>query len=63
MDDSSYSGKELMAKLGIVHRPTFLYSYLRPALDAGIIEMTVPDKPRSSLQRCRLTPKGLTIKS
>ena len=29
------------------------------ALAAGLIEMTLPDKPRSSKQRYRITPPGL----
>jgi ATP-dependent DNA helicase RecG len=32
--------------------------YLAPAIDAGLIEMTIPDKPRSSKQKYRLTEKG-----
>jgi len=31
---------------------------LNPLLDAGLAEMTTPDKPRSSKQRYRLTSKG-----
>jgi ATP-dependent DNA helicase RecG len=31
---------------------------LKPLLDAAFIEMTLPEKPRSSKQRYRLTPKG-----
>ena len=33
-------------------------TYLSPALQAGLIEMTIPDKPRSSKQRYRLTTAG-----
>ena len=51
-------GKSLMDTVGISHRPTFLYSYLQPALNAGLVEMTIPDKPRSSKQKNRLTDKG-----
>jgi hypothetical protein len=47
-----------MTKLALNHRPTFLYSYLQPALKAGLIEMTVPDKPRAKNQKYRLTAKG-----
>ena len=36
----------------------FRRAYLLPALQAGLIEMTIPDKPRSSRQRYRLTPAG-----
>ncbi len=32
--------------------------YLKPALDDGLIEMTIPDKLNSRLQKYRLTDKG-----
>lgn len=44
--------------VGIKHRPTFRANYLRPALEAGFIEPTIPDKPNSRLQRYRLTASG-----
>lgn len=47
------SAKELMDRVGIRHRPTFRENYLLPALNAGLIEMTVPDKPNSSKQKYR----------
>lgn len=53
---------ELMKMVGIKHRPTFLYNYLQPALDVGLIEMTIPDKPKSSKQKYRLTVKRKQIK-
>jgi hypothetical protein len=48
------SAVECMKKLGLAHRPTFRRNYLQPALDAGLIERTVPDKPNSRLQRYRV---------
>lgn len=42
-----------MKKLGLSHRPTFRQNYLQPALDAGLIERTLPDKPNSRLQKYR----------
>ncbi len=58
LGDRTISGQELMEAVGLQHRPTFLYSYLHPSLSKGVIEMTLPNKPRSSKQRYRLTVKG-----
>jgi ATP-dependent DNA helicase RecG len=54
--------KELMEKLQIKHRPTFLYNYIRPAIDFGLIEMTVPNKPNSKNQKYRLSNVGRNYK-
>ena len=43
------------------NRTRFRKTILRPLLDAGLIEMTIPDKPRSSKQRYRLTAKGRKV--
>jgi len=53
---------ELMELSGIKHRPTFLYNYIQPALDLGLLEMTIPEKPNSRLQKYRLTKKGMSLK-
>lgn len=45
------SGNEIMKLLDLRHRPTFRSNYLLPAIKAGFIEMTIPDKPKSSKQR------------
>ena len=58
MDKGEYSTSDLMAQLQLKHRPTFIYNYMQPALKAGLIEMTIPDKPNSKYQRYRLTEKG-----
>ena len=56
--DRESSAGELRQAVGITHRPTFRENYLHPALDAGLIERTIPDKPSSRLQRYRLTEAG-----
>lgn len=49
---------QLQKALGLKHRPTFKENYLKPALAERLIEMTVPDKPSSRLQKYRLTDAG-----
>lgn len=49
---------QLQAAVQLAHRSHFMAAYIRPALESGLIEMTIPDKPRSHDQRYRLTPKG-----
>lgn len=39
-------------------RKSFRELYLAPALEAGLIEFTIPDKPNSRLQAYRLTQRG-----
>jgi len=55
---SEMSRNQLQDRLSLKHRVNFTDKYLNPALDAGLIEMTIPDKPRSSKQKYRLTAKG-----
>jgi hypothetical protein len=57
------SASELMKNLGLSHRPTFRNNYLHPALAKGLIEMTIPDKPNSRLQKYRITQKGIYAKT
>ena len=45
------SANELMEHVGLKHKLTFRDNYLKPALELGLILMTVPDKPKSSKQK------------
>lgn len=49
---------ELMEALGLADRRHFTITYLQPGINAGLIEMTVPDRPRTPRQRYRLTSLG-----
>ena len=51
--------RQLQEALRLQHEDHLRETYLLPALRAGLIEMTIPDKPRSSRQRYRLTSAGL----
>ena len=58
LGEQTLSLRELMPTLGLSHRPNFLVLHLRPALDAQLLQMTLPDKPQSRLQKYRLTASG-----
>ncbi len=53
LGNRTWSALECMNKLGLAHRPTFRQNYLQPALNAHLIERTLPDKPNSRLQKYR----------
>jgi len=40
------------------NRTKFRDQVIKPLIDAGWIEMTIPDKPTSSKQKYRITEKG-----
>jgi Fic family protein len=52
------SREALQTALSLQDRKSFRDRYLKPALADGLIEMTIPDKPNSRLQRYRLTDRG-----
>ena len=52
------SRAELQDALNLRDRRSFIDTYLKPALDAGLIEMTLPDMPTSRNQRYRRTSAG-----
>jgi DNA-binding PadR family transcriptional regulator len=58
MGEGDYSAKALMALMGLLHRPTFLYDYLHPAVAGGWLELTRPETPKSPKQGYRLTASG-----
>jgi len=49
---------DLQKALNLRDRKSFRERYLQPALDAGLISRTIPDRPNSRLQRYQLTPDG-----
>ncbi|MCX5838526.1 MAG: hypothetical protein NTW71_08420 [Deltaproteobacteria bacterium] len=49
---------DLMASLSWTNRTKFRNKYLNRIIGEGLLEMIIPDKPQSSLQRYRLTVKG-----
>ena len=56
--DGERARSEILQSLGLKDRTNLAKEYVQPALAEGLIEMTIPDKPRSSKQKYRLTDKG-----
>lgn len=49
---------ELMVPSGRTDRTKFRDQVVAPLLEAGLLEMTIPDKPRSSKQEYPITEAG-----
>ena len=53
------SRNELQAALKLKDRKSFHQRYTKPALEKGLCQMTLPDKPNSRLQKYTLTAQGI----
>jgi ATP-dependent DNA helicase RecG len=56
--EGELSRTEIMSKIHLKDRMNFAFSYLQPAIEGKLIEMTIPDKPTSRNQKYRLTENG-----
>jgi ATP-dependent DNA helicase RecG len=52
---------EMMNIMGWKDRTKFRKKFVYPLLEQGVLEMTIPDKPRSSKQQYVSTKKGLKM--
>jgi ATP-dependent DNA helicase RecG len=59
--DDELSRQIIQDRLGLKDSKHVRKVYLQPAIQAGLVEMTQPDKPRSSRQQYRLTEKGRAL--
>ena len=58
LSQQSCSISDLMEQTGEKNKNRFRQNELRPLLDAGLIELTIPDNPNSPKQKYTLTEKG-----
>lgn len=49
--DIPYTSNDIMERLGLKSKETLRKNYLNPAMELGLIKMTIPDKPNSRNQR------------
>ncbi len=54
---------QIQQALGLRHEDHFRAKYLIPALESGFVEMTIPDRPKSSRQQYRLTAKAEALRA
>jgi hypothetical protein len=47
-----------MISIGRRDRKRFREQFIKPLLDLGLLQMTIPDKPNSRFQRYRTTAAG-----
>lgn len=57
-----HTRQDLQDKLNLANREHFRKNYLQLALNEGLIELTIPEKPNSNNQKYRLTKKGFSAK-
>jgi ATP-dependent DNA helicase RecG len=55
------SNAEIRKRLGLKDRKHLQERYIDPALAEDYIELTIPDKPRSRLQKYRITERGKSL--
>lgn len=59
--EKALKSNEMQAISGIKHRETFQRNYLDHLLKEALIERTIPDKPKSRLQKYRLSSKRMDL--
>lgn len=52
---------DLMSGFGYTNRTRFRNDFIKPLMDADLLEMTIPDKPQSRNQMYKTTGEGLDI--
>lgn len=58
---AEYGRKDLAAALGVSSRTGYFGRMLSELVEDGLIELTIPEKPNSRLQKYRLTEKGKAV--
>jgi len=53
--------KEAQQKLGLKDEKYFRQTYQQPAITSGFMEMALPHKPNSRLQKYTITVKGIGL--
>lgn len=55
------SRREIFAHIGVIYHSKNFKSFIEPLVDVGYLELTIPSKPKSPLQKYKLTSKGIYV--
>lgn len=61
LKEAALSRREIFEKIGMNYDTRAFRRHMEPLLLAGLVRMTIPDKPRSSLQKYELTEAGKSM--
>ena len=61
LSEGEKSCVEIADALEISSKPWLSKTYLAPLIAQGYIALTIPERPKSPLQRYKLLQKGLTL--
>lgn len=61
LEQTTLSAAELLQALELKHRPSLRNNYIAPALEQELIEYTIPETPKSRLQKYRITQHGQAV--
>jgi ATP-dependent DNA helicase RecG len=56
--ENTFSVKEMMARMHLKNRESFMNTYLNPAMEMKLEEQLYPEQPNHPRQKYRLTDKG-----
>jgi ATP-dependent DNA helicase RecG len=56
--EQPHKAGEIQSLVGVKHRQTFRENYLNALIGKGWLGRTIPDKPKSRLQRYQITDEG-----
>lgn len=56
--NSTKTRAEIFEGVGLYNKTGNFNNHIKPLIEVGIIELTIPDKPNSRFQKYRLTEKG-----
>lgn len=62
-ENDELSSQEIMDRLSLKDEKHFREAYRQPAIRANLLELTIPDKPRSRLQKYRIASLGLKLQT